>query len=115
MAEPGSILLGFVLTLMLHASVLLGAVWLLERVGMLRQAAHAELAWRTALFGALLTVSLSFAGSVFDGSMRSSTRSNARLVASSPASLAPAKAAAPQRAPPGLPGAHGAPCPRWFG
>jgi beta-lactamase regulating signal transducer with metallopeptidase domain len=59
-AESGSLLLGFVLTLLLHASVLLGAVWLGERVGLLRHAAHAELAWRAALFGALLTASVGF-------------------------------------------------------
>jgi beta-lactamase regulating signal transducer with metallopeptidase domain len=96
-AEPGSLLLGFVLTLMLHASVLLGAVWLLERVGTLRRAAHAELAWRTALFGALLTSSLSFAGSVIDGSMLASSRSDIRSGASSSSSVS-AKSAAPQRA-----------------
>jgi hypothetical protein len=57
-AESGSLMLGFALTLLLHASVLLGAVWLCERIGLLRHAARAELAWRAALFGALLSASL---------------------------------------------------------
>lgn len=50
----------FLLTLALHATVLLGAVWLAERAGALRHTAWAELAWRTALFGALLSASLEF-------------------------------------------------------
>lgn len=50
----------FLLTLALHATVLLGAVWLLERAGALKHPGWAELAWRTALFGALLSASLEF-------------------------------------------------------
>ena len=48
----------FLLTLGLHATVLLGAVWLAERAGWLRHIGWAELAWRTALFGALLSATL---------------------------------------------------------
>ena len=58
MAELGTALTGFVLTLWLHASVLLGVVWLLERCGALKQADWAETAWRGALFGALLSASI---------------------------------------------------------
>lgn len=50
----------FLLTLALHATVLLGATWLLERAGALKHPGWAELAWRTALFGALLSSSLEF-------------------------------------------------------
>ena len=50
----------FLLTLALHATVLLGAAWLLERAGVLKHPGWAELAWRTALFGALLSASLEF-------------------------------------------------------
>lgn len=50
----------FLLTLVLHATVLLGAVWLIERAGALKHPGWAELAWRTALFGALLSSSLEF-------------------------------------------------------
>lgn len=50
----------FLLTLALHATLLLGAVWLLERAGALKHPGWAELAWRTALFGALLSSSLEF-------------------------------------------------------
>jgi hypothetical protein len=57
-AEISIALLGFVLTLMLHASVLLGAAWLLERVGVLRHPRWAEVAWRGALFGALLSATV---------------------------------------------------------
>lgn len=53
------ILVSFVATLGLHASVLLGAVWLSERSGLLRHPGWQELAWRGALFGALLSTSLS--------------------------------------------------------
>lgn len=93
MAESGSLLLGFVLTLLLHASVLLGTVWLLERLGMLRHAGHAELAWRGALFGALLTASLVFLWQAAPAS--SAIRSVAETTSTGrPASSAPP----PQRA-----------------
>lgn len=54
-------LLSFQLTLLLHATVLLGAVWALERLGALRHPGWAELAWRGALFGALFSAALSVA------------------------------------------------------
>lgn len=50
----------FLVTLALHATVLLGAAWLLERAGALKHPGWAELAWRTALFGALLSATLEF-------------------------------------------------------
>lgn len=52
-------MVSFQLTLLLHATLLLGAAWLLERSGVLRNSAWAELAWRAALFGALLSAALS--------------------------------------------------------
>ena len=58
----------FLLTLALHATVLLGAAWLLERTGALKHPGWAELAWRTALFGALLSASLEFVPLPGDGS-----------------------------------------------
>jgi beta-lactamase regulating signal transducer with metallopeptidase domain len=60
-AEVWSQLLGFALTLWLHAGVLLGMVWLLERGGGLRDPVRAEAAWRGALFGAVLTATISSA------------------------------------------------------
>lgn len=45
-------------TLAVHATVGLGAAWLLERAGVLRNPGWAELAWRAALFGALLSTTL---------------------------------------------------------
>lgn len=59
MSAP-DLLLSFLLTLALHATVLLGAAWLLDRLGALKHPGWAELAWRTALFGALLSASLEF-------------------------------------------------------
>jgi beta-lactamase regulating signal transducer with metallopeptidase domain len=58
-AEICSGVLGYALTLWLHAGVLLGAVWLLERGGALRDPQRAEAAWRGALFGAVLTATIS--------------------------------------------------------
>jgi beta-lactamase regulating signal transducer with metallopeptidase domain len=49
------------LTFVLHASLLLGAAWLAERLGLLRHPGVAELAWRIALFGALVSTGLQFA------------------------------------------------------
>ena len=58
MIDIASPVLGFVLTLMLHASVLLGAAWMLERAGWLRRPGHVERVWRVALLGALCTAAL---------------------------------------------------------
>src|SRR5688572_24958251 len=57
-ADFASPVLGFAFTLMLHASVLLGLAWLAERLGLLRNDGWAELAWRGALVGSLLTATL---------------------------------------------------------
>jgi beta-lactamase regulating signal transducer with metallopeptidase domain len=51
-------LASFQLTLLLHASLLLALVWTLERANLLRHPGWAELAWRGALFGALLSATL---------------------------------------------------------
>ncbi|WP_146907602.1 M56 family metallopeptidase [Arenimonas daejeonensis] len=50
--------LSLLLTFALHASLLLGAAWLAERLGLLRHPGVAELVWRLALFGALVTTGL---------------------------------------------------------
>lgn len=42
----------------LHATVLLSAVWLIERCGSLKHPGWAEWAWRVALFGAFLSVAI---------------------------------------------------------
>ncbi|MBW8311113.1 MAG: M56 family metallopeptidase [Rhizobium sp.] len=55
-------LVSFQLTLWLHATVLLAAAWLLERSLLRRHPGWAELAWRGALFAALLSASLSVLG-----------------------------------------------------
>jgi beta-lactamase regulating signal transducer with metallopeptidase domain len=49
---------GLGLTFLLHATVLLLAVWLLERLGWLKEPAWAEWAWRLALFGAFVSVAV---------------------------------------------------------
>ncbi|GAB2666648.1 M56 family metallopeptidase [Arenimonas aestuarii] len=48
-------LLSWLLTLALHATVLLSLAWGLQRLGALRHPGWRELAWRGALFGALLS------------------------------------------------------------
>lgn len=58
MSEPYASAVAWLLTYMLHSSLLLGAVALAERCRWLRAPAARELAWRTALFGALLSASL---------------------------------------------------------
>lgn len=55
-------LVSFQLTLWLHATVLLAAAWLLERSLLRRHPGWSELAWRGALFAALLSASLSVLG-----------------------------------------------------
>lgn len=50
--------LSVLLTFVLHASLLLAAAWLAERTGLLRHPGAAELAWRVALFGALVTTAV---------------------------------------------------------
>lgn len=50
--------LSLLLTFALHASLLLGAAWLAERIGLLRHPGLAELVWRLALFGALVTTGI---------------------------------------------------------
>ena len=47
--------LSWLLTLVVHASVLLSLAWLLQRLGALRHPGWRELAWRGALFGALVS------------------------------------------------------------
>jgi beta-lactamase regulating signal transducer with metallopeptidase domain len=49
---------GLGLTFLLHATVLLLAVWTLERLGWLKEPAWAEWAWRLALFGAFVSVAV---------------------------------------------------------
>ncbi len=49
---------GLLLMFVLHATVLLAAVWLAERLGALKHPGWAEFAWRTALFGAFFSVAI---------------------------------------------------------
>jgi beta-lactamase regulating signal transducer with metallopeptidase domain len=51
-------LLAWLLTYLLHSTLLLGAAWGAERAGWLRGPRVAEIVWRAALFGGLLTASL---------------------------------------------------------
>ncbi|MCX7034285.1 MAG: M56 family metallopeptidase [Arenimonas sp.] len=83
----------FLLTLALHATVLLGAAWLLERAGALKHPGWAELAWRIALFGALLSSSLEFLPS--PGDLSPSPRAAMLAPLTTPA---PAMVEAPQAA-----------------
>lgn len=49
---------GLLLMFVLHATVLLAAVWLAERLGALKHPGWAEFAWRTALFAAFFSVAI---------------------------------------------------------
>lgn len=49
---------GLFAAFVLHATVLLGAVWAIERLGGLKHPAWAELAWRVALFGAFVSAGI---------------------------------------------------------
>lgn len=51
------VLTGWLLNYLLHSTVLLGGVWLLERAGWLTQRTWREAFWRWAFFGAVLTAS----------------------------------------------------------
>ncbi|KFN50696.1 M56 family metallopeptidase [Arenimonas composti] len=55
------------LTLVLQASLLLGLVWIAERLRLLRDPGHAELAWRAALFAGLLATGLHGCGLLSGG------------------------------------------------
>lgn len=55
---PLSVPAGWLVAFVLHATVLLLAVWIVERLGGLKHPAWAEWAWRFALFGAFVSVSL---------------------------------------------------------
>lgn len=64
------LLLSFQLTLLGHATVLLALAWALERTVLRRRPGWAELAWRGALFGALLSASLAVLGPALAGQAR---------------------------------------------
>lgn len=51
-------LAGWLLNYLVHSTVLLGAVWALERGGLLKHPAWREALWRWAFFGAVLTASV---------------------------------------------------------
>lgn len=53
-----SVPVGWLIAFALHATVLLTAVWVIERLGGLKHPAWAEWAWRFALFGAFVSVSV---------------------------------------------------------
>ena len=55
---PLSVPAGWLVAFVLHATVLLLAVWIIERLGGLKHPAWAEWAWRFALFGAFVSVSV---------------------------------------------------------
>lgn len=51
------LLTGWLINYLLHSTLLLGGVWALERLGVLRHPSWRELCWRWAFFGAVLTAS----------------------------------------------------------
>lgn len=90
--------LSLLLTFVLHASLLLGAAWLAERAGWLRHPGVAELAWRIALFGALVSTGLQFAPLPAMPELPADTFAAARGDASRlPLAAPPAQLPAPRR------------------
>lgn len=61
MSEAIGLLGGALILFALHATLLLSAVWLIERSGGLKHPGWAELAWRVALFGAFVSVGFEMA------------------------------------------------------
>ncbi len=57
-ADALATIAGLGLTFLVHATVLLLAVWAIERLGWLKEPAWAEWAWRVALFGAFVSVAV---------------------------------------------------------
>ncbi len=55
---PLSVAAGWLLAFVLHATVLLLAVWSIERLGLLKHPGWAEWAWRVALFGAFVSMTV---------------------------------------------------------
>ena len=55
---PLSVAAGWLLAFVLHATVLLLGVWLIERLGLLKHPGWAEWAWRVALFGAFVSMAV---------------------------------------------------------
>ncbi len=65
----------WLLTYAVHSTALIGTVWLAERAGLLRSLRLRDLAWRTALVGALFTATLQLAAGLtpFGGAAELST------------------------------------------
>jgi beta-lactamase regulating signal transducer with metallopeptidase domain len=57
-ALPLSVPAGWLMAFVLHATVLLTVVWIIERCGGLKHPGWAEWAWRVALFGAFVSVAV---------------------------------------------------------
>ena len=55
---PLSVPAGWLIAFVLHATVLLTMVWIIERLGGLKHPGWAEWAWRVALFGAFVSVAV---------------------------------------------------------
>jgi bla regulator protein blaR1 len=58
MIEHSQVIVCWLLTYLVHSTLLLGLVYVLDRSGRLRSGALLEAAWRAALFGAVVTTSL---------------------------------------------------------
>lgn len=103
------LLLSWLLTLAVHATALLALAWLLERLGALRHAGWRELAWRGALFGALLSSLMATAGPRLAPTPHGEGRSDAAIVAPANAAAAPVKANPASALRATLPGESGLP------
>ncbi len=82
---------GLGLTFLIHATVLLLAVWAIERLGWLKEPAWAEWAWRVALFGAFVSVAVEAIPRAAP-EMSSAQRQDAIAAVEAPETLLPTRA-----------------------
>jgi beta-lactamase regulating signal transducer with metallopeptidase domain len=69
-SDPAAYLVLWLLTWLLHSSLLYGAAWLVDRLRLLRAPAAREHLWRAAMLGALLTAGVQAAGLADDVPLR---------------------------------------------
>ena len=95
MNEPSSALAGWLVTYLLHSTLLCGVAWLVDALRLLRASAAREYLWRAALIGALVTATAQGTGLVERAplaTLRATPRALARSAAPTSPGLAPGAA-----------------------
>ena len=96
MNDPASALAGWLVTYLLHSTLLCGVVWLIDGLRLLRAPAAREYLWRAALIGALLTTTAQGTGLVERtplAPLRVAPQAIAKIAVSLSSRLAPGAAA----------------------